>query len=234
VSTLSLDSLAVTASDTWLNAPVQVNWPHVIKQRKQVMRQTDLPFYLLAPEISDLLRLCKDSNQRLMFATAFLTGGELHELMALKRSHFDFDADIAKVTISSGNKERRASNDYQRLQMRNVPIADPYYIDMLQSYFKTHKVKKNDRLFEITRFGANKRLQRLIVKAESQGFQFDDKVSFRTFRHSFAINLVLHGRPLPFIQKLLGHSMEVSTAIYGHVLDVEADSLISGVCFNIY
>lgn len=44
------------------------------------------------------------------------------------------------------------------------------------------------------------------------------KIGCHTLRHSFAIHLLLYGRPLKFVSQLLGHRSAESTENYTNVL----------------
>lgn len=56
-------------------------------------------------------------------------------------------------------------------------------------------------------------------------------VSCHTWRHSFAVNCVLHGTPLTVLQGWLGHAHIESTAIYTQVLTAETGHLMAGIEF---
>nr|WP_304504155.1 tyrosine-type recombinase/integrase [Aestuariicella albida] len=43
------------------------------------------------------------------------------------------------------------------------------------------------------------------------------RISAHTFRHSFAIHLSLHGRPLKYVSQLLRHRSVDSTEIYSYM-----------------
>ena len=53
-----------------------------------------------------------------------------------------------------------------------------------------------------------------------------------TFRHSFAIHLLLHGRPLKYVAQLLGHKSIDSTEIYTNVLTVDGGHFLKGINFH--
>ena len=59
----------------------------------------------------------------------------------------------------------------------------------------------------------------------------DIPISAYTFGHSFAIHLLLHGRPLKYVSQLLGHKSIDSTAIYTNVLTVDG-AFLEGVDFH--
>jgi site-specific recombinase XerD len=57
-------------------------------------------------------------------------------------------------------------------------------------------------------------------------------ISAHTFRHSFAIHLLLHGRPLKYVSQLLGHRSVDSTEIYTNVLTIDGGHFLEGVEFH--
>jgi len=64
-----------------------------------------------------------------------------------------------------------------------------------------------------------------------RGGALPTNVTPHTFRHSFAVNAVLHGVPLPVIKQWLGHRNIQSTEIYTQVLAVETGHLMQWMAF---
>jgi len=56
-------------------------------------------------------------------------------------------------------------------------------------------------------------------------------LSAHTFRHSFAVNLLLQGRGIRVVQSLLGHADLASTEVYLKVLSGETHHLLYGMQF---
>lgn len=57
-------------------------------------------------------------------------------------------------------------------------------------------------------------------------------ISAHTFRHSFAIHLLLHGRTLKYVNQLLGHRSVDSTEIYSRVRTFAGAQFLEGVDFH--
>jgi len=57
-------------------------------------------------------------------------------------------------------------------------------------------------------------------------------ISCHTFRHSFAIHLLLHARPLKIVSLFLGHRSIDSTEIYTNVLTIDGGHFLEGVDFH--
>ncbi len=62
------------------------------------------------------------------------------------------------------------------------------------------------------------------------GAPFD--ISAHTFRHSFAIHLLLYVRPSTCVAELLGLKSVKSTEIYSNVLTFDAEHVLEGVDFH--
>lgn len=54
------------------------------------------------------------------------------------------------------------------------------------------------------------------LKLAQEPMRLESKVSAHILRHSFASNMIKKGVPLPYLQKLLGHSDLRVTSIYIH------------------
>ena len=57
-------------------------------------------------------------------------------------------------------------------------------------------------------------------------------ISAHTFRHSFAVHLLLHACPLKILSQLLGHKSIDSTEIYTNVLTIDGGHFLEGVEFH--
>lgn len=57
-------------------------------------------------------------------------------------------------------------------------------------------------------------------------------ITCHTFRHSFVIHLLLHGRPFKIVSQLLGHKSIESTEIYTNVLTANGEHFLNGVDFH--
>ena len=91
------------------------------------------------------------------------------------------------------------------------------------------KFRKDERIFPITRQAVSANIDRLI---EQVGGEPPLKIGCHTFRHSFAVHLLLHGRPLKFVSQLLGHRSVESTEVYTNVLTFDGAHFLEGVDFH--
>ena len=116
----------------------------------------------------------------------------------------------------------------QRSPKRYVPIVDLLLQDRIQSYLYAGRFKKIERIFPMARQTVNRHIQALVERVGGAEFA----ISSHTFRHSFAVHLLLHGRPLKVVSQLLGHRSIDSTEIYTNVLTVDAEHFLDGVDFH--
>lgn len=57
-------------------------------------------------------------------------------------------------------------------------------------------------------------------------------ITCHTFRRSYAIHLLLHGRPLKIVSQFLGHKSIESTEIYTKVLTADGGHFLDGMGFH--
>ncbi len=206
---------------------IEIDWPLLMEQRAAVLQHSDLPAYLLLPEIHRLINSARHDNLVLMLDTLWHTGARISECLALTPASFVTEISQPYVSIATLKKRGRPSLR-QRTQPRLVPLTDRDYLTRVQRYIHTQQLGRNQRIFNITRSAANKRIERLVERLPKR---LSIPISPHTFRHSFAINAVLHGTPLPVLQSWLGHSSIDSTLVYTQVLTLETFHLMQRIQF---
>lgn len=215
-----------------LQRSVHIDWDYLVERRPVVLTHSTLPPYLLLPEVHALLDQALHSNHHLMVNTLWHTGARISECLSLTRSAFHLDGEHSHVSLKvakgRGRPRTNASGDPVP---RLVPITDPAYLLELERYFTTHHLSSGDRLFPIGRHGAAKRIRTLVERTRKAGTAMPINVTPHTFRHSFAVNAVLHGVPLPVIKQWLGHRNIQSTEIYTQVLAAETGHLMQWMAF---
>lgn len=226
--------LFTPAEPTDIAFPIQaiaIDWERLIAKRATVLETVDaMPSYLLKPEVLSLLDAEKHPTYRLILDLMWTTGARVSEVLALTPSHFiddgyDFGV-ILKTLKQRPGRPRKAA--LQRSPRRYVPIVDHLLQDRVQSYLYAAGLRKNQRLFAMTRQTVNRHIHALVERVGGAPF----RISAHTFRHSFAIHLLLHGRPLKIVSQLLGHQSLDSTEIYTNVLTVDAGHFLDGVDFH--
>lgn len=210
---------------------VQIDWNRLIAKRALVLRTIDaMPVYLLKPEVVGMLDAEKHPTYRLILDLMWTTGARISEVLALTRASFiddgyDFGLILKTLKQHSG---RPSKASLKRSSKRYVPINDRVLEDRIRSYLHTGHFKKTQRLFSMVRQTVNRHIKQLVERVGGAPFS----ISCKTFRHSFAIHLLLHGRQLDTIKDFLGHRSIHSTEVYTNVLTIDAGHFLEGVDFH--
>lgn len=210
---------------------VQIDWDRLEAKRPLVLDTIDhMPAYLLKPEVLALLDAEKHPTYRLILDLMWTTGARVSEVLALKPTSFiddgyDFGVILKTLKQRPGRPTKVA---LQRSPKRYLPIADHALEDRVQSYLYAGHFTKTDRIFPMCRQTVNRHIHALVDRVGGAPFQ----ISAHTFRHSFAIHLLLHGRPLKYVSQLLGHKSVDSTEIYTNVLTVDGAHFLDRVDFH--
>ena len=210
---------------------VQIDWDRLIAKRSLVLDTIDaMPSYLLKPEILILLNTEKHPTYRLILDLMWTTGARISEVLALTRSSFIHDGYDDGVILKTLKQRpgRPSKKALQRSPKRYVPIADSALQDRIESFLYVGGFTKKERIFPMTRQTVNRHINALVDRVGGAPFS----ISAHTFRHSFAIHLLLHGRPLKYVSQLLGHKSVDSTEIYTNVLTVDGAHFLEGVDFH--
>ena len=131
-----------------------------------------------------------------------------------------------RILKKSPGRPTKAS--LQHSPKHDVPINDYLLKDRIRSYLHTGHFKKSQRIFPMVRQTVNRHINVLVDQVGGAPFS----ISCKTFRHSFAIHMLLHGRPREVIGKFLGHCSIHSTEIYTNVLTIYKGHFLDGVDFH--
>src|SRR5690554_333835 len=211
---------------------VQINWDRLTAKRPLLLETLDtMPAYLLKPEVLTLLAAEKNPGYRLILDIMWSTGARVSEALALtpasfKADRFDFGVILKTLKQGAGRPSKRS---LQRSPKRYIPIVDRGLQDRIQSYLYMGKFKRDERIFPFTRQTVHRRIDALVEQCVTRR---SFRISSHTFRHSFAIHLLLHGRPLKYVSQLLGHRSVDSTEIYTNVLTFDGVHFLEGVDFH--
>lgn len=196
---------------------VEIDWQRMIERRPAALKQApELPKYLLLPEINALLDVTLNDSHHLMFDLLWHTGARVSELLSLTPAHFDFTYQEVSLESLKQKKVGRPRKKDPRALQRVIPIPDPVLLDKLQRYFETHRPGPKERLFPVTPQTVQNRIDKW---AKTVALPF--RPTPHTFRHSFAVNHVLHHVPIVILQKWMGHKNIESTVVYTNVLNTE-------------
>jgi integrase/recombinase XerD len=152
-------------------------------------------------ELAKLLDVCKDLQDRLILVLLATTGLRVSEACNLKLCEIDPIQGFLVVNLGKGNKTRR------------LGVGDTL-MGLIQDYVSTHPHDKAKGYLLInqdgkpqTRHGLRQTLKRLGNKAGV-------KVTPHSLRRYFATSNLLKGRPLPLVQRAMGHADIATTRAY--------------------
>jgi len=216
---------------------------HAVRLREvAIAAGLDLPLYLLAPEVAVLLSYLPDMHQRLFFETLWNTGARPNEAAALTPNDFFFHDQLMPFVRLRTLKQRQAprrrvgrpslesQKEEEKLPpLRAVPLPDVAYVRRVQEYIATFKLMTR-RATPIWGFKSSETprnwLKAAVGRAERDGVTFSVRpIVPKTFRHSYAVHLLLNGVHIKKVQALMGHQRIESTEVYTKIfaLDVTRD-----------
>lgn len=202
---------------------VHIDWARLIAKRPLVLDTVEaMPAYLLKPEVLALLAAEPHPAYRLILDLMWSTGARISEILALTPASFvddGYDFGVILQTLKQGGAPR---------PKRYIPIPDTVLRDRIQSYLYVRRCGQNERVFPMARQTVNRHIHRLVATVGGAPIS----ISAHTFRHAFAVHLVLHGRPLKIVSRLLGHQSIESTEIYTNVLTADGGHFLDGVDFH--
>jgi integron integrase len=210
---------------------------------KAAKKPQKIPVWLSKREVN-LLFSELNGTVLLMVKICYGSGLRLAELTNLRVKDLDFDNNLIHIHGGKGNKDRMTclpapikkelKNHLEKIKKlhendrkNNLPgVCLP---DKLENKFKNsgkewgwfwvfpqNKISKDPRSGIVRRhhFLRNTFQNQIPKAAEKAGIT--KRVTAHTFRHSFATHLLIDGKDLRVIQKLLGHKSIETTMIYLH------------------
>lgn len=210
--------------------PVVIDWAYWQKRRALVLRvNQDIPQYLVLPEIHTVLEHALNQELHCLLNLLWHTGARISEALAITREDLELNTvrDSLVILANSKRKVGRPSKRAKHDPKRIVPITDARFMDELRRYLATVNPKQGERIFRLNRQQVHYQLQKI-----ERGLTLPiASLSAHTFRHSFAVNLLLQGRGIRVVQSLLGHADLASTEVYLKVLSGETHHLMYGMQF---
>ena len=162
-----------------------------------------LPEYLEADEVDAVIRAAEDPRAKLLMLTQWRAGLRVSEALALDVSDLSLDSDLPTLRVRSG-KGRKA---------RVVPLH-PELAAAFRMALSYGNVAEG-RLIEAHRSTAWRWVQAAVERAEGLGaIAPGRRVGTHTLRHSYARHLLMHGVPINYLSRWLGHSSIQTTLIY--------------------
>lgn len=253
MSHLPREIFQISRSDAWNNSGSGALSLDTARAMRDFAAQIggELPKYLLAPEVAVLLSYFDDLTRRMYFETLWNTGARPGEGMALRPVDFVLEPSRqhpqpVAVVKTLKQREREASRPPGRPRKeaeppvhpdpryrkppepvtRLVPLLDAGYTVRMREFLATWRKRvKHQAVWPIaSRQTPVNWLNDALLRAASDGVTFPVTVTPHTFRHSYAMHLLMNGVPQKVLQGLLGHRYSRSTEAYTRVfaLDVLA------------
>lgn len=196
-----------------------INWQLAAKRRELTqLAGNNKICYLLKPEIDLILEKAKDNRSKhFLINTLWHTGARISEALALTKGDFIFDEAGSFVKLITLKQKKKHS--------RLLPLVDKSYLDEARMFLGDLPKAAKTPLWEMTRATFNVYLNKL-----SQQLNINS-ISPHDFRHSFAINAILHLTPLPVLQQWLGHASIGSTAVYTKIFEPDTLAFMSRIGF---
>lgn len=165
-----------------------------IKIPRFVYKRTNLPNYLTFQEVKKLVDYADDIELKLIIKILFETGLRASEFLSITPEKVNFET-----------LEVKGIGKFNKAFSKNIR---PETAELLKIYIEKHKIKSNEKLFDMTR-------QTLFNKIRKHAEEvLGKKIGVHTLRHSIATYLIRSGLHLTEVQKFLGHSRPDSTMIY--------------------
>ena len=155
-------------------------------------------------------------RDRLFVKTLWVTGARVSEAIEVRPRDFDFAARTLRI---------------QRLKKgRPLEVAIPGlpedYCRELATYLKLTGLRPGERVFDFDRFRGLRLVKGLMAQAGIEpsyrvgpkGGRVDVKRHPHAWRHGFAVNLIMQGKPLEVVKELLGHASILTTHIYSRAI----------------
>ena len=211
----------------------EIKWDRLIKNRAIALAtRKGLPKYLLYPEIVKFLAACeKKVDDYYLFYTLWISGARITEALQLTPSDFYLQSDNPHIMLPN----LKPSAD--QTDVRFIPLeGHDYYISEMRRYLHLRmengkkKITPKARIWPVTRQAAHNKIKRITASLDDPIF---NEISTKTFRHSCAVNHLLHGATPKQIASLLGHSSTETTEIYLNVLTPEIGHILGRSHFNI-
>ncbi|EAR07590.1 tyrosine-type recombinase/integrase [Reinekea blandensis] len=220
---------------------IVIDWARFLKLRPWVLQHDPELSYLLLPEMTQLIESARTEQMRVLFATLWVTGGRISEVLAMTPAHCINDDHLGQG-IALPTLKKRNGQPY-----RLVPVVDPHYWAMLKRFLGEHRGGQHAPIFQSrTKTTDAKRAKPKALTSRTVQRWTDDamerlrehynpglRVTPHTFRHSFAVNALLHGRDIQVISGWLGHASVRETERYLKVLSLDTGHLMQGVQYFI-
>ena len=178
-----------------------------------------LPKYYNQNEVNNILtEELRRSNYTAWFLIQFLwnTGVRVSEALSVKVEDIDLMGRALRV------KTLKRENHSRVIPLQNGFVGE------LSLWINQQGLKRDEPLFKFKRVTAYNKVKKACGLVELN----DDRSHPHTFRHSFAVNCIMHGVPITVLREWLGHRDITKTLIYTQILAHDSRSFMEQVVFN--
>ncbi len=162
-----------------------------------------LPEYLEAHEVQAVLAAAPNPRARLLMLLQWRAGLRVSEALALEPADLSLDSHQPTIRVRQGKGGRS----------RIVPVH-PELVNALAAVLQFSQIGRG-RIIPVSRSTAWRWVQAAVDRAIELGALPDGKqVGTHTFRHSYARHLLLHGVPINYLSRWLGHRSIQTTLGY--------------------
>ena len=175
---------------------------HPKRTDKELSTRT-LPEYLEADEVGAIIRAADDPRARLLMLEQWRAGLRVSVSLALEVSDLSLETTNPTLRVRSGKGKRT----------RVVPVH-PELAAAFRMALSYGNVSEG-MLIDVHRVTAWRWVQAAVRRAEELGaIPLGRRVGTHTLRHSCARHLLMHGIPINYLSRWLGHSSIQTTLIY--------------------
>lgn len=207
--------ISATTDNTW----------QIAAQLRDLSRQfsPQLPTYLLAYEVSALLEFIPDLQKQVLIELLFHSGARINEALSLTPNDFALEGARPFVALKTLKQRSRGRPKKAQPVKRLVPLLDPAFAKKLNQYLATFGQVRSKPLWPVTAQTVRNWLTKAVEEAAKKDILFSIPISNHTFRHSYAMHLLLFGHiHIKRLQTYLGHKSLRSTEIYTQLMSLDA------------
>ena len=161
-----------------------------------------LPEYLESHEVQAVLAAAPNPRARLLMLLQWRAGLRVSEALALEPADLSLDSDLPTIRVRQGKGGRsRIVPVHPELQNALVAVLQFAYV--------------SGGIIGASRSTAWRWVQQAVDRSTELGaLPAGRRVGTHTFRHSYARHLLLHGVPLNYLSRWLGHRSIKTTLVY--------------------
>lgn len=168
--------------------------------------KSKIPEYLEKSEIDAVMGCAPNPESELLMLLQWRAGLRVSEALALTHADLMLQSETPTLRVRSGKGGKS----------RLVPVH-PELANVLRVGFRLRGrgAPAGSRLIAATRQTALNWVRQAETKAVAQGLlAAGRKVGTHTFRHSFARHMLMHGVPINYLSRWLGHANLSTTLVY--------------------